>query len=144
MSLAMNRAEREAFLAATRVGALGVTELGKGPLTVPVWYTYQPGGVVRIVTGGSSKKARLLRAAGRASLLVQTETPPYQYVSVEGPLTFGPPDFERDHRQMACRYLGEQMGEMYLQMTVAERDGSILVCLVPERWLSVDYSKMGA
>ena len=34
---------------------------------------------------GDSLKAKLLRTAGRATLTVQTETPPYQYVMVDGP-----------------------------------------------------------
>ena len=38
MSLAMSRAEREAFLAATRVGIVSIAEEGRGPLAVPVWY----------------------------------------------------------------------------------------------------------
>jgi hypothetical protein len=45
-------------------------------------------------------------------------------------------------REMALRYLGEQVGEMYLQMTAGERDGAILVSVTPEHWLTVDYSKM--
>jgi PPOX class probable F420-dependent enzyme len=144
MSYAMTRTEREHFLAATRVGMLSVEEPGRGPLTVPVWYHYEPGSVVRVVTGAESLKGRLLRAAGRMSLCVQTETAPYQYVSVEGPVTFAQPDDARDVRAMAIRYLGEQMGELYLQMTAEERASSpsVLVELRPERWRSVDYGKM--
>jgi hypothetical protein len=142
MALAMRRGEREAFLAAVRVGIISIAQPGRGPMTVPIWYSYEPGGPVRFVTGGSSKKAALMRAAGRVSLCVQVETPPYQYVSVEGPITIGEPDFERDLRQVAYRYLGEQMGDWYLQTTAAERAGNILVTLTPERWLSVDYGKM--
>jgi len=140
----MTKAEREAFLAETRVGMLSVEEPGRGPLTVPVWYQYEPDGVVRVVTGADSLKGRLLRAAGRMSLCVQTETAPYQYVSVEGPITFAQPDDARDVRAMAIRYLGEQMGELYLQMTAEERASSpsVLVELRPERWRSVDYGKM--
>ncbi len=145
MSLAMTKEEREAFLAEMHVGILSISDASRGPLTVPIWYSYCPGEEVRMVTGGSSRKARLLRAAGRASLCVQTETPPYKYVSVEGPVVVGePPDPERDVRQMAHRYLGAQMGDMYLQMTEAARQQSILVRLRPQRWLSVDYTKMGA
>jgi PPOX class probable F420-dependent enzyme len=141
MSYAMTRAEREAFLADTRVGILAVQQPGHGPLAVPVWYHYAPGGVVRVVTGPDSDKARLLRAAGRASLTVQSETAPYQYVHVEGPVAFVEPDHERDIRAMAIRYLGEQMGKAYLAMT-ADQPG-VLVELRPERWRSVDYRKMG-
>ena len=44
---------------------------------------------------------------------------------------------------MAYRYLGEQLGDWYLQATAGERArGTILVCLTPEPWLSVDYNKM--
>src|SRR5262249_55413944 len=77
MSLAMSRSEREAFLAETRVAIVSIAEAGHGPLTVPVWYRYEPGGDVWFATGATSRKARLLRLAARASLCVQTETPPY-------------------------------------------------------------------
>ena len=143
MSLAMSKAQREAFLADLHVAVISISENGRGPLTVPIWYAYEPGGVVRFVTGGGSKKAALLRQAGRLSLCVQTETAPYQYVSIEGPVTFGEPNFERDFRAIAHRYLGAQMGDTYLQMTAAERTNSILVAVTPERWISVDYTKMG-
>ena len=144
MSLAMSKAQREAFLAGLHVAVISIPENGRGPLTVPIWYSYEPGGVVRLVTGGGSKKAALIRKAGRLSLCVQTETAPYQYVSIEGAATIGAPDFERDIRPMAHRYLGEQMGEMYLQMTADERTNVILVSVTPERWITVDYTKMGA
>ncbi len=143
MSLAMNRDERESFLAATRVAILSVAAPGRGPLSVPVWYDYEPGGVVRVVTMGTSRKAALLRAAGRATLCVQSDVPPYKYVSVEGPVAFGQPEAVRDLRNVAHRYLGKQMGDMYLQMTEAEGPQMVLVELRPERWLSEDYSKMG-
>jgi len=143
MSLAMTRAEREAFLAETRVAVVSVAEPGRGPLAVPVWYDYAPGGPLRFVTGGGSRKARLLRAAGRASLCVQEESPPYRYLSVEGPVTIDRPDYERDIRAVALRYLGGQMGETYLQATADQNEGAILVTLALQRWLSVDYRKWG-
>jgi hypothetical protein len=144
MSLAMSKTAREAFLADLHVAVISISESGRGPLTLPIWYAYEPGGAVRFVTGGGSKKAALIRKAGRLSLCVQTETAPYQYVSIEGPVTIGEPDFERDFQAIAHRYLGPQMGDTYLQMTANERTNSILVSVKPERWISVDYSKMGA
>ena len=143
MSLSMTRPEREAFLADVHVAVISVADGGRAPLTLPVWYRYEPGGDVHFVTGGASRKATLIRRAGRLSLCVQTETAPYKYVSIEGPVTIGVPDFERDGQAIAYRYLGQQLGDWYLQTTAAERVNSILVTLTPERWLSVDYSKMG-
>ena len=141
---AMTRGEREAFLADTHVAMLAVDDSGRGPFLVPVWYWYRPGGEVHVVTGGASRKVALLRKAGRASLCVQTETPPYKYVTVEGPATVvGRPDHERDVRAVAIRYLGPKMGEMYLAATAVEHEVAVLVRLMPERWQSVDFTRFG-
>jgi nitroimidazol reductase NimA-like FMN-containing flavoprotein (pyridoxamine 5'-phosphate oxidase superfamily) len=86
VTLAMTREEREAFLADVHVGIISILEEGRGPLTVPVWYAYHPGGDLRVVTGKTSRKGSLLQRAGRFSLCAQVETPPYRYVSVEGPI----------------------------------------------------------
>jgi nitroimidazol reductase NimA-like FMN-containing flavoprotein (pyridoxamine 5'-phosphate oxidase superfamily) len=86
MSVTMTRAEREQFLAGVHVGVLSVASVdGGGPLAVPVWYSYQPGGTVDVITGDSTRKAAAIRAAGRFSLCAQDEQPPYKYVTVEGP-----------------------------------------------------------
>jgi PPOX class probable F420-dependent enzyme len=138
----MTRDEREAFLADTHVGVLAVAEPGCGPCIVPVWYRYSPGDVVRITIGSTSRKAALLRAAGRASLCAQTETVPYKYVSVEGPIEIGTSDLEANQREMALRYLGQRLGERYLVATAAELRKEWLVILRPERWWSVDFSRM--
>jgi len=79
----MTKEEREAFLADVHVAVISVEEDGHGPLLVPIWYSYQPGGEVRIITGRMSRKEQLLERAGRFSLCVQSETLPYKYVSVE-------------------------------------------------------------
>lgn len=142
MSLVMSRTEREAFLADTHVGIVSIAEEGRGPLTLPVWYRYEPGGEVRLATGDTSHKARLLERARRASLCVQTETPPYLYVSVEGPTTIDQVDFERDTREMALRYLGPRMGEAYLAATYPNGTTTeVLVRLRPKRWWSADFRK---
>lgn len=142
MSLQMTRAEREAFLADVHVGVLSLPEPGRGPLTVPIWYAYDPGGELRIVTGRDSRKGRLLAGAERVSLCAQTEAPPYRYVSVEGPIVHvGPVDRARDVLPLAVRYLGPELGEQYLAATAAGAGDEILVRIRPERWLSVDYRK---
>lgn len=143
MSLAMSKPEREAFLADTHVAVMNVADGERGPLSVPVWYRYTPGGEVRIVTGGQSRKARLLRDGGRASLCVQTESLPYRYVTVEGPVRIDVPDVDRDIRDVAIRYLGAQLGESYLAATAAENAVAIVLALRPERWWSADFSKFG-
>jgi PPOX class probable F420-dependent enzyme len=141
----MSKAEREAFLAATHVAVISIARQGRGPLTVPVWYRYAPGGEIRFVTGANSLKARLIRVAGRLSLCVQNETPPYQYVSVEGPARVSDDvDYEHDVRGVALRYLGDEIGELYLAGRAAEAtaDPTVVVAMAPERWTSEDYNKL--
>lgn len=142
--LAMTRQEREAFLADVHVGVIALAEEGRGPLAVPIWYAYEPGGELRIITERGSRKGRLLERAGRFSLVAQTETPPYRYVSVEGPIVaIEAADRERHARPMAHRYLGPELGDRYIEATSSEREAgeSILVRMRPERWLTVDYGK---
>jgi nitroimidazol reductase NimA-like FMN-containing flavoprotein (pyridoxamine 5'-phosphate oxidase superfamily) len=77
MTYAMSRDEREQFLAQPHVGVLSVVE-NDAPLTVPIWYGYQPGGGIRVITGRESRKARAVRAAGWLSLCAQDEAWPYK------------------------------------------------------------------
>ncbi len=144
MTITMTKEERETFLAGLHIGILSVSQNNRGPLSVPVWYLYEPEGDVRIWTGANSRKAKLLRAAGRASFCVQQETRPYRYVSVEGPVSIEPVQLERDVRALAYRYLGSEEGEKYVLQAGGSSAGSgdILVRLHPEHWISEDYSKM--
>ena len=142
MAFAMTRQERERFLAEVHVGIISIPEEGRGPLTVPVWYAYEPGSELRVVTGRASRKTRLLERAGRFSLCAQTETRPYKYASVEGPIVaIETADLERDLRPLAHRYLGAEAGEAYI--ATAREDDNVLVRMRPDRWLTVDYAKRG-
>lgn len=130
--------EREAFLADVHVGILAIAQGDRGPLALPIWYLYRDG-VVEIGMGGDSLKAQLLRTAGRATLTAQTETPPYKYVSVEGPVrVLAEP---RDDFEMASRYLGPAMGRWYADKNPST-PSSVVVQLVPEKWITMDFGKV--
>ena len=143
MSLRMTESEREAFLADLHVGVISIAEQDHGPLAAPIWYDYEPGGELWILTGRQSRKGQLLEKVKRFSLVAQTETPPYKYVSVEGPITMiEKPDLELHERPMAHRYLGQEQGNGYIESTRGNGEvDTILVKMRPERWLTVDYSK---
>jgi nitroimidazol reductase NimA-like FMN-containing flavoprotein (pyridoxamine 5'-phosphate oxidase superfamily) len=138
----MSATEREAFLAGVHVGVLSVDDPGHGPLTVPVWYAYEPGGTVDVVTARDSAKGRHLRAAGRFSLCAQNETAPYAYVSVEGPIAdIVDPVAPERLRAMAYRYLGQEFGDLYLAATEEDAPDQVMFRLAPERWRTTDYAK---
>lgn len=145
MSLAMTRAEREAFLAEVHVGVLSVNQSYGGPLAVPVWYSYEPGGNVNVITGATSRKGRCVMEAGRFTLCVQTEVAPYKYVSVEGAVTSTEPTVDpEDRRLMAHRYLGAEFGDLYLQSTEEEAAGNVMFRMTPESWMTTDFAKQFA
>ena len=139
MSLNMNVEERQAFLADLHVGIVSIARKHKGPLTVPIWYDYEPGGEVWMITSESSIKGKLLGSASRISLCVQTEAAPYSYVSVEGPFTVNA-TVEGQLLHMATRYLGVADGKAYAEGSGEEGD-SIVVSIQPETWFTVDYNK---
>ena len=144
MSTAMSKPEREEFLADVHVGVISITEEGRAPLAVPIWYGYEPGGEISIVTERGSRKGLLLEKAGRFRLCAQTEELPYRYVSVEGPIvSIEPSDTERDVRPLAHRYLGKELGDQYIEETGGEdsRAENVIIRMRPERWLTVDYGK---
>ena len=111
---------------------------GRGPLTVPIWYQYAPGGEVWILTESTSRKARLIEAAGRFTLMVDRVTPTTRYVSVEGPVTRTIPGTDELRREIAERYLPPEQAEAYLKLAEAEFDAEIAIYLRPERWLAAD------
>ena len=137
----MTETERQEFLAGLHVGVLGIERADGPPLLLPVWYSYEPGGDVEVLTSASSLKGRLAAAAGRASLCAQQEELPYKYVSVEGTLTIDElgADSHDVVEPMAIRYLGEEIGRAYAANSdVADE---IRIRITPDRWFSVDYSK---
>ena len=140
MSLSMSRAEREAFLAGVHVGVLTVSAGdGLGPLATPVWYIYQPGGQVRVTTGGNSRKARAITAAGRFSLCAQDEAPPFKYVTVEGPAVIEPAELA-ERIAIARRYLGTEQGDAWIAANPEVDD--VMIRMTPEHWHTADFGKV--
>ncbi len=139
MSVSMDHAEREAFLAGVHVGVLAVVAgEGRGPLATPVWYNYSPGGLVSVTTGGTSRKARAIAAAGRFSLCAQDEKPPYRYVTVEGPAVIQPAELT-ERIAIARRYLGAEGGDAFIAANPDVDD--VMILMTPEHWQTADFSK---
>src|SRR6201996_6275502 len=130
---------RERFLAEPHVAALSVSNgPDRGPLTLPIWYQYAPGGEAWVLTEAGSRKARLIAAAGRFTLMVDRVLPTVRYVSVEGPVTRTVPGADDLLREMTERYLPPDQVPAYLEFARAELGEQIAIYLRPERWLTAD------
>jgi nitroimidazol reductase NimA-like FMN-containing flavoprotein (pyridoxamine 5'-phosphate oxidase superfamily) len=138
--------ERQAFLAEPRVGVLSVaSDDDRPPLTVPVWYGYQPGGMLTFFTGTFGRKARktrLIQKAGVVSLSVQRPEIPYRYVTVEGAVvqTDRPPSADQ-MLAVARRYLPEEHAQGFVGAALAHPgDELVLFTMRPDRWLTADFA----
>jgi nitroimidazol reductase NimA-like FMN-containing flavoprotein (pyridoxamine 5'-phosphate oxidase superfamily) len=141
--LSMSRTEREAFLKGVHVAVVAIPRTGEAPLTAPVWYRYEDGGELWFSIATGSQKERALAVGMPLTLVVQTETLPYAYVSVEGRVAeIRATNDRRESLRMAERYLGPELGARYVEANSSE--GSLRISVEPTRWLTVDYGKLGA
>jgi hypothetical protein len=131
--------DRESFLAEPHIAALSVSAgPGRGPLTLPIWYQYIPGGEAWVLTEAGSWKARLIKDAGRFSLMVDRVMPTTWYVSVEGPVTRMVPGTDALLREITERYLPADKVPDYIEFAEKELGEQLAIYLRPERWLTAD------
>jgi nitroimidazol reductase NimA-like FMN-containing flavoprotein (pyridoxamine 5'-phosphate oxidase superfamily) len=137
----MTHEEREAFLAAPHIGVLSVTaEPGRAPLTTPIWYEYQPGGFVKVITSPDQRKARLIEEAGRFALCAQVaDIGDYRYVSVEGPVAEIRPVSKQERLDMATRYMGPEHATDYVNAAEETASANIAIHMRPQRWNTFDF-----
>ena len=134
----MPESEWTAFLRkGTRTGKLSVNLASGRPTITPVWFVFEPDGVLRINTGGSSAKAKALAVDPRACLLVDLETPPYAYVRVDATATIvDDPDLTRRvATEIGHRYMGEALAEDFGKRNSSE--GQVVIEFRPTRVTAV-------
>jgi hypothetical protein len=141
----MTERERQEFLAGPHVAVLSVGRGGDRPHTTPVWYAYEPGGEVTFFTGTQgrrSRKADLVREAGRLSLTVQREDFPYGYVTVEGSVVGGRGRRRSKGRSPSpagtCR---RSRHGGFVAAEIGHPAGEFVLFRVrPDRWLTFDFA----
>jgi nitroimidazol reductase NimA-like FMN-containing flavoprotein (pyridoxamine 5'-phosphate oxidase superfamily) len=149
VSRRMTEQECQQFLAQPHIGVLSVaSDADRLPLTVPLWYGYQPGSNITFFTGTQGRKARktnLIRKAGVLSLLVQREGYPYGYVTVEGTAVGEerPPSAER-MLAIARRYQSEETARGFVEAELENPSGELVLFEVrSDRCLSADFTDEG-
>lgn len=133
-----NKIEREQFLAEPRTAALSVS-LGasRGPLTVPIWYHYAPGGEPWVLIGTGTRKARSIEAAGFFSLMVQRLEPTRRYVAVDGAVSGIHPATDDQLVDMTRRHLSGDAADRHIDF-LRGRGENLSVSMHPEHWLYSD------
>ncbi len=141
--MALTKDEREQFLAEPHIAALAVAAgPDRGPLTVPIWYQYTPGGQPWVLTGLNSRKHRLIEAAGRFSLMAERMEPSVRYVSVDGTVAQVRTATDDDVVEMSARYVPPDRLDAYLAYAREAYGDQVAIYLAPEHWLSADLGAL--
>ncbi|WP_069170097.1 pyridoxamine 5'-phosphate oxidase family protein [Streptomyces griseus] len=142
--MALTLEERERFLAEPHVAALAVDsgQKGRAPLSVPIWYQYEPGGHVWIMTGRNSRKGVLIAEAGRFTLMADRLTPTIRYVSVEGPVVATLPATREQLVEISTRYLPAEKVDGYVDFAWANHGEQVVIHMRPEHWLGTDLGEI--
>jgi hypothetical protein len=137
--MGLSKDEREEFLAQPHVAALSVYAGDeRGPLTIPIWYQYTPGGRPWILTGAGSRKTRLIEATGYFSLMVERSEPTVRYVAVDGPVSSVEPGGDELLVELTRRYLPPERVDTFLDFARSELGEQVVITMHPQHWLSAD------
>ncbi len=130
--------EVDTMLRSAEMAVLCTVDAVGRPEGTPIWFDYD-GEQIRILVHRSSKKARNLRANPNASLTLDTRTAPYRGVLLRGLATLSGPD-PKLRRVLAARYLGEAVGQRYIDSTLNMDEEDLLITMRIESMHSWDYS----
>jgi pyridoxamine 5'-phosphate oxidase-like protein len=141
--MALSREEREQFLAEPHIGALSVNAGDdRGPLTVPIWYQYAPGGEPWVLTGTGSRKHRLIAATGHFSLMAERVEPTVRYVAVDGAVSRIEPSTDAQLEEVTRRYLSGEAADKYLKFAHENLGENVIIYMQPQHWLSADLGAL--
>jgi PPOX class probable F420-dependent enzyme len=106
---------REFLTTGTRTGKVAVVRKDGSPMVVPIWFGLEDDGTLVFTAWGESIKVRALRRDPRLSICVDTESPPYSYVRVDGTAELvDDPELTRAWAtRMGRRYMGEDRAEEF-------------------------------
>lgn len=116
----------------TRTGKVAWVASDGTPHVAPIWFVLDGGDVV-FNTGAATGKGRSLVREGRASMVVDDETPPFSFVKVDGPVTVS--DDLAEVRRFATLIGGRYMGADRAEEFGARNGvpGELLVRIHPAR-----------
>jgi PPOX class probable F420-dependent enzyme len=129
----MSDEQRRAFLLdGTRTAVLATVRADGRPHAAPIWFSLD-GDDVMFTTGEGTVKGRNLQRTGRALVVIDESTPPFDFVTIEGSV-----EISRDPEALlhwatvlGGRYMGAAQAEDYGRRNAVPTE--LLVRLRPEK-----------
>jgi PPOX class probable F420-dependent enzyme len=133
MATPMTDEQRRAFLLdGTRTGILATVRADGRPHAAPIWFTLDGDDAV-FTTNAQTVKGRNLRRTGRAMLVVDESMPPFDFVTLEGPVEISEDAADLLHwaTVLGGRYMGAEQAEQFGKRNAVP--GELLVRLRPDK-----------
>ena len=103
------------FLSEVHIAILAIHRENMAPHSTPVWYHYEPNDSLWFMADPETQKGKLMRTGTPVSLVMQTETAPYKYVSIAGQISeVVKGNMEQELRPISRGYLGIKGGDEYV------------------------------
>lgn len=138
----MSKEEIEAFLKEPNIAVVATVTPDGAPHAVPSWYEYDEGDIV-LHMGPNARRYGNLKRNDRVTVCIDTRTPPYKAVIIEGRARMEEGRYEGDistrMRRMAIHYLGETAGNLYADSI--EWQQTVIARVTPRRVTSWDYGR---
>jgi len=110
------------------------------PHVIPIWFLYRDGDFI-VVTGPKAQKVRHLAKNPKVSFTVDTSTPPYKVLLVDGDATLEPVEgLAPEYEALASRYLGEG-AQGYLAGMRGRVKEQVRIRIRPSGWRVLDFVK---
>ena len=137
MATPMTDDQRRSFLLhGTRTGILATTRADGSPHAAPVWFTLDGDDVI-FTTGADTVKGGNLTRDGRAVIVVDESTPPFDFVMVQGrvELSEDMDELLRWATVLGGRYMGADVAEAFGRRNAVP--GELLVRLRPSKIIAL-------
>jgi PPOX class probable F420-dependent enzyme len=126
------------FLRQPNIAIVATVNADGRPHAVPTWYEYD-GGEIVMHLGLGSRRYRNVRSNDRVAVCIDTKTPPYKAVVVEGHVRTEEGTDDEGSRRMAVHYLGKELGNRYADSVGGTR--MVIARLAPDKIISWDYGR---
>jgi PPOX class probable F420-dependent enzyme len=127
--------KQDTFLREANIAVLGTVDSQGRPHATPIWYLYD-GGEIVISVGKDGQKHRNVARNPNVSFVVDRRNIPPYAVMIQGTAEIGPGLSDEDHLRLAVRYLGEDLGKRYAEMTAS--DASVTLRIRPRKVMEFD------
>ena len=126
----MASTEIEQMLEEANVAILASVDTKGRAHAAPIWYLYEDGEFL-ISTGRGSQKHKNVEANPNVTLVIDRREVPYLAAMARGRATIDSGFSDERRLELAVRYLGEEMGQRYVETTDA--GSSVTIRLKPDK-----------